>query len=67
MMNKEQEYIIGRGKAPAWCSRWLTPYLKESGLIGYEYHGKHRDYDLNVGDKLIFKDGRIYVRRGAAR
>ena len=67
MMSKAQEYTIGHGKAPAWCSRWIMHYQKESGQIGYEFHGKHKDYELNVGDKLIYRDGKIYVRKGAAR
>lgn len=64
-MMKKQEYIIGNGPAPAWCSRLLMPFSK-NGRIAYEFHGRTKDYDLDIGDKLIYCNGHIKIQRGEA-
>lgn len=58
------EYIIGKGKAPEWCRQFLTPYKRADGTTGYEYHGKRRNAELCVGDKLIkHENGKITIKR----
>lgn len=60
-------YIIGKGRAPSWCSALLTPYSKLNGRIGYEFRGANMNFDLNIGDKLIRDDhGKITVVRQRA-
>lgn len=66
-MRRERVYVVGKGPAPAWCRDLIMPFQKKNGKIGFEFHGYMMDYDLNVGDKLILRDGKIEVRREAAR
>lgn len=57
-------YIIGKGRAPSWCSSLLTPYQKLNGRIGYEFRGANMNFDLNIGDKLVRDEqGKIKVVR----
>lgn len=65
-MERVQEYTIGSGTAPWWCRRLLMPYQKITGGIGIEFHGYTRDYDLNIGDKLIRCGNRIIIKRREA-
>lgn len=59
-----QEYIIGKGRAPSWCSALLTPYSKLDGTVGYEFRGARMNFDLNIGDKLVMDEhGKIKVVR----
>lgn len=60
---KAETYIIGSGKAPEWCRRFLQPYQKSDGSTGYEFHGKRRDADLCAGDKLVRENGKITIIR----
>ena len=59
----KDEYTIGKGPAPDWCRGLLTHFQKYDGTIGYEFYGKYKDFDLNVGDKLIRKGKQIEVKR----
>ena len=63
---RTQEYIIGSGPAPAWCRNLLMPFARGGG-VAYEFHGATRDYDLNIGDKLVYKGGKIKIRRGGGQ
>lgn len=60
----QDKYIIGNGRAPEWCRRFLTPYRNGRGEISYLFYGKFRDYELEVGDILTKEDGNIKVTRG---
>lgn len=62
-MNMIQEYIVGNGKAPWWCRRWLMHYQKPNGKVGIEFHGYTKDYDLNIGDKIMRCGDRIIIKR----
>lgn len=64
---KKSEYIIGKGPAPEWCRGLLSPYQKMNGSVGYEFHGADRDFELNIGDKLVYDNGRILIGREAAQ
>lgn len=66
MMKKVQEHTIGSGPAPAWCRSLLMPFQK-NGKIGYEFHGRMRDFDLYAGDKLILRGGNIEIVRGGGK
>lgn len=66
-MNGEKVYTIGKGPIPLWCRHLIMQYRRFGGETGYEFHGRLHDYDLSVGDKLIYKDGKIFVRREAAQ
>lgn len=66
-MKKEKVYIIGSGPMPHWCRDLLMPFRKFGGKTGYEFHGTTRSYDLEIGDKLILRKGKINIwRRGKA-
>lgn len=58
-----EHYTLGEGKAPSWCKNFISSYRKADGSMGYEYHGKTKDYSLKAGDKLVRSNRRIYVRR----
>ena len=57
----EREYIIGTKPIPAWCRDRLMPYMKADGSVGWEFYGKHRSYDLDVGDALLWVNDSICV------
>ena len=62
-MSKREEYILGSGPAPKWCRDYLMHYIGFDGKIAYEFHGHDRDFDLQKGDTIIRRDGRIEIRR----
>ena len=60
----KKEYIIGKGRAPSWCSSLLMPFQKLNGRIGCEFRGADKNFDLNIGDKLVRDEhGKIRVVR----
>lgn len=59
----QDNYIVGNGRAPEWCRRYLTPYKKANGTTGYEFYAKFRTYELTRGDVLIMNTGTIRVKR----
>ena len=65
-MKTKQVYVIGSGPAPSWCRNLIMQYRKYGGETGYEFHGRVRDYDLEVGDRLIYKNGSITIERREA-
>ena len=60
----QDKYIIGKGRAPEWCRRFLTPYINMRGGISYHFYGKFRDYELEVGDILTKENSEIKVKKG---
>ena len=59
----QDNYIVGNGRAPEWCRRYLTPYKKANGTTGYEFYAKFRTLELEKGDVLEMKAGNIWVKR----
>ena len=43
------------------------PFQKKNGQIGYEFYGRMRDFDLNIGDKLILRGRNIEIVRGGGK
>ena len=66
-MDTVQEYIVGSGPPPEWCRHRMMAYQKKDGSIGFEFFGYIRTYTLSRGDKLILRNGKIKIRREAAR
>lgn len=67
MMGCVQEYIVGSGPPPEWCRHRLMLYKQSDGSVGIEFFGHVKSYILKRGDKLIYQDGKISVRKEAAQ
>lgn len=57
MKMRDDEYVIGSGTPPSWCSNRITPFRRMNGTIGYEFAGVRETFILEAGEVLV-KNGR---------
>lgn len=62
-MKNPDQYILGCQPVPDWCKDKLMPYQKLDGSVGFLFYGSRKDFEMNVGDRLIKQGERIKVRR----
>lgn len=67
MTNKVQEYIVGSGPPPEWCRHRMMYFRQLDGSVGIEFFGYIKSYILKKGDRLTYQNGKIKIRKGAAR
>ena len=55
-------YVIGTTPVPRWCRDDLMPYMRADGSTGYEYQTPCATLNLQKGDTLINRNGRVEVK-----